>query len=202
MSCQAVISPAWGFLLKDQLGQGLCESISGLAQWSAGKSSSKFLLSIKNSVLLSKCPTPEALCRWLPPFSSVSFRPITHWVRSLWPPCPPFHKRLKVSLQPTAILQPTLPCSKHAKGQATSPTSLKDFFTSTKECQCAMGFRGYASISFQWSLPRPSALIPTRQTPMISLWPTLREKQKSQHWLPDMPSDKEVQRRWAGEGPW
>lgn len=64
----------------------------------------------------------------------------------------------------------------------TSPTSLKDFFTSTKECQCAMGFRGYASISFQWSLPRPSALIPTRHTPMISLWPTLREKERAWRW--------------------
>lgn len=71
-------------------------------------------------------------------------------------------------------MQPTCPGPR-----ATSPTSLKDFFTSTKECQCAMGFRGYASISFQWSLPRPSASIPTRQTPMISLWPTLWQRQRA-----------------------
>lgn len=58
-------------------------------------------------------------------------------------------------------------------------TSLKDFFTSTNGCQCAMGLRGYASISFQWSLPSPSALTPTRQTPMISLWPTLKKNRKA-----------------------
>lgn len=45
--------------------------------------------------------------------------------------------------------------------------------TSTRECQCAMGFRGYDSISLQWSLPSLSASLPTWHTPMTSLWPTL-----------------------------
>lgn len=94
---------------------------------------------------------------------------LSHLCSTLDGPQAPFPLKAGDAQQPTAILQPTPSCRKHASGQATSPTSLKDFFTSTKECQCAMGFRGYASISFQWSLPRPSALIPTLQTPMISL---------------------------------
>lgn len=45
--------------------------------------------------------------------------------------------------------------------------------TSARECQCAMGLRGYDNISLQWSLPSRSASLPTWHTPMISLWPTL-----------------------------
>lgn len=77
-------------------------------------------------------------------------------------------------------LEPAQPCTAHAlKGKTCPRTSLKDFFTSTNGCQCAMGLRGYASISFQWSLPSPSALTPTRQTPIISLWPTLKNSRKA-----------------------
>lgn len=45
--------------------------------------------------------------------------------------------------------------------------------TSMRGCQWAMGLRGYVNISFQCSLPKPSASLPTRHTPMTSLWPTL-----------------------------
>lgn len=45
--------------------------------------------------------------------------------------------------------------------------------TSMRGCQCAMGFLGYVSISFQWSRPRLSASLPTLQTPITSLCPTL-----------------------------
>lgn len=56
-------------------------------------------------------------------------------------------------------------------------TSFSDFLDSSRGCQCAMGLRGYASISFQWSLPKPSAPHPKRHTPIISLWPTLNRKE-------------------------
>lgn len=58
--------------------------------------------------------------------------------------------------------------SDHCKGEA-----INESLTSTRGCQWAMGFRGYESISFQWSRPRLSASLPTWQTPMTSLWPTL-----------------------------
>lgn len=109
-----------------------------------------------------------------PPFSFLSSPPVTLGEKR---PAPTPRGRGPQRRGPAAGA-----CHSPARGHAAhtpSPTSLKDFFTSTRECQCAMGFRGYASISFQWSLPRPSALIPTRQTPMISLWPTLRKRQRA-----------------------
>lgn len=39
--------------------------------------------------------------------------------------------------------------------------AVNESLTSTRGCQWAMGFRGYESISFQWSRPRLSASLPT-----------------------------------------
>lgn len=121
-----------------------------------------------------RCAASEAVCQAAPRhFPSFPLR-LSRWGRSAGPPRPAGGAhRGEAPQQAPAILQ------RAAMQHTPSPTSLKDFFTSTRECQCAMGFRGYASISFQWSLPRPSALIPTRQTPMISLWPTLRKRQRA-----------------------
>lgn len=121
-----------------------------------------------------RCAASEAVCQAAPRhFPSFPLR-LSRWGRSARPPRPAGGAhRGEAPQQAPAILQ------RAAMQHTPSPTSLKDFFTSTRECQCAMGFRGYASISFQWSLPRPSALIPTRQTPMISLWPTLRKRQRA-----------------------
>lgn len=53
--------------------------------------------------------------------------------------------------------------------------------TSMSGCQCAIGFRGYVSISFQWSRPRLSASLPTLHTPITSLCPTLEDRKNSTH---------------------
>lgn len=165
---------------------GLCESIPGLApgsRWEGflpvlifhlGLSVTFNLLSIRGFLSgSSPHPSPPPSCRFRAPREGAA------QARSHSADC---HSPARVAMQQTCQGPST-----------TSPTSLKDFFTSTKECQCAMGFRGYASISFQWSRPRPSALIPTRQTPMISLWPTLGEKQRAWSWCLDMLPEREVQ---------
>lgn len=53
-----------------------------------------------------------------------------------------------------------------------------DNLTSISRCQCAMGFRGYDSISLQCSRPRLSASVPTLQTPITSLCPTLKVREE------------------------
>lgn len=57
-------------------------------------------------------------------------------------------------------------------------------YTSTSWCQCSMGFRGFANMATQCSLPGPSASLPTRHIPITSLWPILmeeKEKRKRPH---------------------
>lgn len=49
----------------------------------------------------------------------------------------------------SGCVQVSLTAKKEKVVSCTRVTSFSDFLDSTRGCQCAMGFRGYASISFQ-----------------------------------------------------
>lgn len=146
ISCQVLVSPSWSFPLRTDMAWGLCESVLGLPQWSCGEGYLRVLifhleLNVAFNMLniggSSIRQLPTVLFHLLPAHYALDEKhvapahPVGQDPRRPGRTAADCHSPAHVAMQQTCCGPST-----------TSPTSLKDFFTSTKECQCAMGFRG------------------------------------------------------------
>lgn len=142
ISCQVLISPPLGpspqglpwprglvKALRTWPGEGRGGCWEGLLQVS--------IFRLEFSVAFDMLNARGVLSGGFPPSSSVTSLPVTLGEKHVAPAPPPGKDPQRQGLAAADGHAANMP-----RASATSPTSLKDFFTSTKECQCAMGFRG------------------------------------------------------------